>query len=218
MMLKYFIPVLIIPALIIGVLTFSLTSPQSMAENKTNQQRAEVPSIPEGHEVLTLAAGCFWCVETIYERLEGVTSVTSGYSNGNTKDPTYKDICKGNTGHAEVVRVVYNPKKITTKTLLDWFWKLHDPTTLNRQGNDIGTQYRSGIFYHTEAQKKAAQQSKNEANQKFNGNIVTEIEAAETFYAAEVGHQDYYRLNGNKNPYCKVIIAPKIKKLGLEKK
>ena len=179
---------------------------------------AEVPAIPEGHEVITLGAGCFWCVETVLQRLDGVTSVTSGYSNGDTKDPTYKDICRGDTNHAEVCRVVFNPKVIKLDTIFDWFWKLHDPTTLNRQGNDRGTQYRSGIFYHNAEQKLIAEASLKKVNPKFNNKIVTEIAEAAVFYPAEVDHQNYYKINGNKNPYCAALIPPKLKKLGLENK
>jgi peptide-methionine (S)-S-oxide reductase len=176
---------------------------------------AEIPAIPDGHEVITLGAGCFWCVETILQRVDGVTSVTSGYSNGKTLNPTYEDICRGDTNHAEVVRVVFDPKKIPLENIFDWFWLSHDPTTLNRQGNDIGTQYRSAIFFHTDEQKKKAEESMKKWNLKFQGKIVTEITKAETFYPAEVGHQDYYRINGNKNPYCRAVIAPKLEKLGI---
>lgn len=177
-----------------------------------------VPAIPEGNEVITLGAGCFWCVEAVFQRVEGITSVTSGYSNGETKNPTYEQICTGTTGHTEVVRVVYDPEKIKLDGVLDLFWKLHNPTTLNRQGGDSGTQYRSAIYFHNEEHKKIAQASLKKYNPEFGNKIVTEIEKAETFYPAEVGHQDYYKINGNKNPYCAAIIPPKLKKLGLADK
>ena len=176
---------------------------------------AETHAVPEGHEVITLGAGCFWCVEAVLQRIDGITSVTSGYSNGDTENPKYEQICAGTTGHAEVVRVVFKPETITLDQVLELFWKLHDPTTLNRQGNDRGTQYRSGIYFHNEAQKKAAQASLKKHNPEYGNKIVTEIEQAETFYPAEVGHQDYYKINGNKNPYCAAVIPPKLKKLGL---
>lgn len=179
-------------------------------------QPAEVPAIPEGHEVITLGAGCFWCVEAVLQRIDGITSVTSGYSNGDTKNPTYEDICRGDTNHAEVVRVVFNPEVLSLDTVLDWFWKLHDPTTLNRQGNDRGTQYRSAIYYHSDKQKEIVEASVKKANPQFDNKIVTEVAEAATFYPAEVGHQDYYRINGNKNPYCRALIPPKLKKLGLD--
>lgn len=179
---------------------------------------AEVPETPEGHEVITLGAGCFWCVEAIMQRLDGVTSVTSGYSNGNTKNPTYRDITRGDTNHAEVCRVVFNPETIKLEVILEWFWKLHDPTTSNRQGNDIGTQYRSGIFYHNAEQKIIAEASLKKHNPKFKNKIVTEITEAAIFYPAEVDHQNYYKINGNKNSYCAAIIPPKLKKLGLTDK
>ena len=179
---------------------------------------AEVPETPEGHEVITLGAGCFWCVEAIMQRLDGVTSVTSGYSNGNTKNPTYRDITRGDTNHAEVCRVVFNPETIQLEVILEWFWKLHDPTTSNRQGNDIGTQYRSGIFYHNAEQKIIAEASLKKHNPKFKNKIVTEITEAAIFYPAEVDHQNYYKINGNKNSYCAAIIPPKLKKLGLTDK
>lgn len=178
---------------------------------------AKVPAVPEGYEVITLGAGCFWCVEAVYQRIEGVDSVTSGYSNGNTENPTYQEVCRGESNHNEVVRIVFNPKVISLEVVLDWFWKLHDPTTLNRQGNDVGTQYRSAIYYHNEKQKSITEVSVKKANIKFNNKIVTEVAAAEKFYPAEVNHQNYYKINGNKNPYCAAIIPPKLKKLGLNK-
>lgn len=184
-------------------------------QDAMSSPKATTPNVPEGHEFIDLGAGCFWCVEAVYQRIDGITSVTSGYMGGKTKNPTYEDICRGDTNHAEIVRVVFDPKKIELKSVLEWFWKLHDPTTLNRQGGDRGTQYRSVIFYQNEEQKKVADASKATANPAFDNKIVTEISKASTFYPAEVEHQDYYRINGNKNPYCNAIIPPKLKKLNL---
>ncbi|MFC5049361.1 peptide-methionine (S)-S-oxide reductase MsrA [Rubritalea spongiae] len=195
--------------------TLFFNKQQAMSADKSP---AKMPEIPEGHEQISLGAGCFWCVEAVYNRLDGVKSAVSGYTGGQLENPTYTDICTGTTGHAEVVHLVYDPEKVSTKTILAWFWKAHDPTTLNRQGNDIGTQYRSAIYYYTDAQKAAAEASLKEAQKDFKSPIVTEITKASTFYPAEIYHQDYYRINGQKNGYCRAIIAPKIKKLGLEDK
>jgi len=178
--------------------------------------RAEMPKVPEGMEAATLGAGCFWCTEAVYQKLDGVLSVTSGYTGGKVDKPTYEEICTGGTGHAEVVVVVFDPKKITYERILAWFWDLHDPTTLNRQGNDVGTQYRSAIFYHSEEQKKVAEASKKAAQANFKDPIVTEITKAPEFYPAENYHQGYYAENKSKNPYCKMVIEPKLKKLKLE--
>ncbi len=176
---------------------------------------APLPKVPEGAEVITLGAGCFWCIEAAYKQFDGVHSATSGYMGGTVANPTYEQICDGTTGHAEVVHVVYDPQKISTEKILDWFWKLHDPTTLNRQGADIGTQYRSAIFFHTEEQKRIAEASKKAAQENFKDPIVTEITKAETFYPAENYHQDYYFQNKSKG-YCRVVIEPKLKKLNLK--
>lgn len=177
---------------------------------------APMPKIPEGDEVITLGAGCFWCVEAVFKQIEGVQSVTSGYMGGTVASPTYEQVCTGETGHAEVVQVVYDPKKVTTEKILHWFWHLHDPTTLNSQGADHGTQYRSAIFYHNDEQKKVAEASKKEAQPEFSSTIVTEITKAGTFYPAENYHQDYYFQNKNKNGYCRVVIEPKLEKLKLK--
>ncbi len=167
-------------------------------------------------ETITLGAGCFWCIEAVLEQVEGISDVVSGYMGGAVINPTYEQICTGTTGHAEVVQVHFDPSRIDRDLLLDWFWQAHDPTTLNRQGNDIGPQYRSAIFYHSEDQRLAAETSRDRAQAKFTSPIVTEISPASTFYAAEEYHQDYYR--GNKQQgYCRFIIAPKLEKLGLQK-
>ena len=170
---------------------------------------------PENLETATFGAGCFWCVEAVFELLEGVHAVESGYMGGAVENPTYRAVCEGTTGHAEVTQIRFDPAIISFETLLDWLWRSHDPTTLNRQGYDVGTQYRSAIFYHSEAQKSLAEQSKAAAQGMFEDPIVTEITAASTYYPAEDYHQDYYRQNGSQ-PYCARIIRPKLQKLGLE--
>ena len=167
------------------------------------------------NETIVLGAGCFWCVEAVYERINGVETVEAGYSNGHTNKPTYKEVCSGNTGYAEVARVTFDPQKVTFSEILDIFWKAHDPTTLNRQGADVGTQYRSGIYYSSEEQKTIAEKSLTNAQSVFDNNIVTEILPVQKYTVAEDYHQDYY--NNNKNaPYCSFIITPKLKKLKLE--
>jgi len=174
--------------------------------------------IPAGTvtETATLGAGCYWCIEAAYRQLDGVFSATSGFMGGAVKSPTYEQVCEGNTGHAEVVQVVFDPKKISYEKVLSWFWDLHDPTTLNRQGNDVGTQYRSAIFHHSEEQKKIATASKAAAAVHFKDPIVTEITAASEFYQAPMDHQNYYFQNKSKNPYCRFVIEPKLKKLKLD--
>lgn len=170
-----------------------------------------------GLQVATFGGGCFWCVEAVLEKLDGVKSVTSGYSGGTVKNPSYEEVCSGRTGHAEVVQVEFDPAKISYAKLLDWFWKLHDPTQLNGQGNDHGTQYRSVIFYHSEEQRVAAEASKKAlaAAGTFSDPVVTEISSAKDFYPAERYHQDYYRNNG-RAAYCQFVIRPKLHKLGME--
>ncbi|MGB0416864.1 MAG: peptide-methionine (S)-S-oxide reductase MsrA [Coraliomargarita sp.] len=166
-------------------------------------------------EIATFGAGCFWCVEAVFERLEGVHHVESGYMGGATDDPSYRQVCTGATGHAEVTQIQFDPSVIRFEKLLDWLWRSHDPTSLNRQGADSGTQYRSVIFYHSEAQRDAAEASKAAAQANFRAPIVTEISAASTYYPAEDYHQDYYRLNKSA-PYCQMVIRPKLQKLDLE--
>ena len=162
-------------------------------------------------ESAVLGGGCFWCTEALFQMLPGVKSVTSGYAGGTTDNPTYRQVCSGTTGHAEVIRVEYDPKVVSYEKILATFWEAHDPTTLNRQGNDTGTQYRSIILYENEAQKAAAEKSKAEAQKHFSQPIVTEIVALKKFYKAEGYHQDYYRSNPDQ-PYCRLIIAPKVEK------
>ena len=168
--------------------------------------------LPMKTEIATLGGGCFWCLEAVFERLPGVIKVESGYAGGKTKNPTYREICTGTTGHAEVVQVHFDPKKIGYDQLLSVFWQCHDPTTLNRQGFDEGTQYRSTIMPHSKTQKAIAGQSRKEWTKEFNSPITTTIEPLDKFYAAEVDHQDYFRMNPGV-PYCAFLIAPKLKEL-----
>ena len=165
-------------------------------------------------DTATFATGCFWCTEAIFEELNGVLSVTSGYSGGTVNNPTYKEVCTGETGHAECVQIVYEPNKITFDELLEVFFEVHDPTSLNRQGADVGTQYRSAIFYHNAEQKQKAEYYKNELDKSgaFDKSIVTEITPFSKFYPAEDYHQEYYENNKNSNPYCSIVIKPKIDK------
>ncbi len=164
-------------------------------------------------ETVYFGAGCFWCVEAVFLRLIGVNDVVSGYMGGHIKNPSYREVCTGSTGHAEVIKVVFDPLVIPFNTLLDVFWTSHDPTTLNRQGADKGTQYRSAIFYTTENQKNDAEMSKlNVATQYWNDPIVTEIRTADVFYIAEDYHQHFYD-NNPEQPYCSLVIPPKISKL-----
>ena len=164
--------------------------------------------------IAIFGAGCFWCIEAIFLQLPGVTEVISGYTGGTTPNPTYEQICTGKTGHAEVCKIVFNPEIISYKQLLKYFWESHDPTTLNRQGNDIGTQYRSAIFYTNETQKEIAKTYKEKLLQSniYKNPIVTDIEPLDTFYVAEKYHQNYYRLNKEK-PYCQFVIKPKLDKI-----
>jgi peptide-methionine (S)-S-oxide reductase len=166
-----------------------------------------------GLERAVIGGGCFWCLEAVFQRLDGVKHVTSGYAGGHTKNPTYEEVCTHTTGHAEVIQIDFDPKKIGYEKLLHVFWLSHDPTTLNRQGNDYGDSYRSIILYANETQKKEAEKSKAEAQSDWKDPIVTQIVPLEAFYKAEVSHQDYYRLNKNKNPYCQIVIRPKVEKL-----
>jgi peptide-methionine (S)-S-oxide reductase len=164
-------------------------------------------------ETATFGEGCFWCSEAIFTNLKGVLSVTSGYSGGKVPNPTYEQVCSGNTGHAEVIQITFDPTIITFEELLKAFWSSHDPTTLNRQGGDIGTQYRSAVFYHSETQKGLAEKLKKEldASGAYKDPIVTEITAFTNFYPAEDYHQEYYKFHGNA-PYCQMVIKPKLDK------
>jgi peptide-methionine (S)-S-oxide reductase len=193
---------IIIPVILISL----LISPDAYNRNQAGIHES-------AEEIATFGAGCFWCVEVIFQNLEGVTKVVSGYSGGKVENPTYKQVCEGNTGHAEVVQIHYDPKKISYESLLEVFWKTHDPTTLNRQGNDVGTQYRSVIFYHNAKQKELAEYylKKLDESGAFDQPVVTEIEPFKSFYEAEDYHQNFYDLNPQV-PYCKFVIEPKLEK------
>jgi len=172
-----------------------------------------VDAVPAGHEVATLAGGCFWCLEAVYDGMKGVHSVESGYMGGRTANPTYEQVCGGDTGHAEVVRVTFDPAAVSYEELLEVFFVIHDPTTMNRQGNDVGTQYRSAIFYHTPQQKTAAEAviARLSAAKLWSGKIVTELAPASTFHMAERYHQEYFERNPYQ-PYCQAVVAPKVAK------
>ena len=165
-------------------------------------------------ELITLAGGCFWCTESVFIRVPGVLKSVSGYANGRKENPTYEDVCTGATGHAEVVQISFDPKIVSLEALLELFFKAHDPTTLNRQGNDVGTQYRSGIYWTTEAQKTVVEAAVKKAQSQLNRPIVTELAPLKAFWPAEEYHQDYFNKNPNQ-AYCRAIIPPKLKKLGL---
>ena len=190
---------------LIGFLFFSIKS-YSIKNLKMNESVIEM-------DIVVLGAGCFWCIEAVFLSLKGVESVESGYSGGQLINPTYKDICTGRTGHAEVARVVFNPSLISFAELLEVFWKTHDPTTLNRQGNDVGTQYRSVVFYLNEKQRKEAIYYKNRLQNSgaWDDPIITEISPLDVFYKAENYHQNYYEMNKNQS-YCRYVIQPKLDK------
>jgi len=164
-------------------------------------------------DTATFGAGCFWCMEAVFQELKGVESVTSGYAGGFVKNPTYKEVCTGKTGCAEVAQIVYNPEVISFEELLEVFWKTHDPTTLNRQGNDVGTQYRSAVFYHNDEQKEKAEYYKQKLDESgaYPNPIVTTVEKFENYSAAEDYHQDYFN-NNTSQPYCTFVIQPKVEK------
>lgn len=195
--------------LMMGTLFFTACS---NLNGKTNIKTMDDFSQTEGLEVATLGAGCFWCVEAVFQELKGVQSVVSGYTGGHVVSPTYRQITTGQTGHAEVAQITFDPKVISFEEILEVFWTTHDPTTLNRQGADVGTQYRSAVFYHTETQKTIADSSKaNVATQLWDDAITTEISALGTFYPAEEYHQNYYTDNPNYG-YCVAVINPKMAK------
>lgn len=188
---------------------------QTAVKNMETKSEGNKPATGAGTNIdtATLGAGCFWCVEAVFQRLEGVLTVESGYSGGSVKNPAYREVCNGTTGHAEVARITYDKSKLSFDELLEVFWKTHDPTTLNYQGNDHGTQYRSVIFYHNEEQKKIAEKYKAEINASgaYPNPIVTEISPAKEFYKAEDYHQNYFNQNGEEG-YCKYVIQPKVEK------
>jgi peptide-methionine (S)-S-oxide reductase len=184
---------------------------QSSSQNITMKE--EIIPVGIKTDTATFGTGCFWCTEAVFQELKGVLKVTSGYSGGTVKNPSYEDVCSGTTGHAECLQVIYDPKIISFDELLEVFWEVHDPTTLNRQGNDVGTQYRSVIFYHNAEQEKKAEEYKVKLDKSgaYNNPIVTEITPFSHFYTAENYHQDYYRLHGSQ-PYCSFVIRPKVEK------
>ena len=205
---------------ILAAFIFTLVSCANSSNNNNNgvklksftmTQHTETAS--NGIDTATFASGCFWCTEAVFLELKGVLKVESGYTGGTIKNPTYKEICSGLTGHAEVIQLTYDPKLISFDELLEVFWKTHDPTTLNRQGADAGTQYCSAVFYHNASQKELAEKYKKEldASKAFDNTIVTEITAATKFYKAEDYHQNYYNQNGDQ-PYCSYVIQPKLDK------
>ena len=194
-------------ALMLGVLTM-----QAADQNKSSQ----TTNATNATALATFGGGCFWCTEALFERVKGVKSAVSGYTAGKTENPTYKQVCSGLTGHAEVIQVEYDPKQVSYETLLEIFFDTHDPTTLNRQGNDEGTQYRSIVLYHDDAQKQIAEKVKKASATNYKGPITTEIVPFKKFYVAEDYHQDYFAKNPNA-PYCAFVIRPKLQKF-LQKK
>lgn len=192
-------------------------APTAKTMNDQPNQTQSLPqtpvTVPPGMAVATLGNGCFWCTEAVFDELRGVQSATSGYSGGAVKNPSYKEVCTGRTGHAEALQIIYDPKVVSFEKLLEVFWQTHDPTTLNRQGADVGTQYRSAIFYHNEEQRKIAEDLKKklDAAGAYSDPIVTEITPFANFYPAEDYHQEYYKLNGEA-PYCQFVVRPKVEK------
>ena len=182
----------------------------NVVSNKSNMIDSNL-----NRDTATFAGGCFWCIETTMARLKGVDTVISGYTGGKTKDPTYREVCSGFTGHAEAVQIIYNPEIVDYNTLLTVFFTMHDPTQLNRQGNDVGTQYRSAIFYNSQAQKDSAEAFINKLtiDKVFDHAIVTELQPLGIYYNAEDYHQDYYNQNRLENSYCTAVIDPKVSKL-----
>jgi len=197
--MKRIIQTLLAVTVLAGAACIGLANDKTMT-NSTN-----------GFDFAVLGGGCFWCTEALYQMLPGVKGVVSGYAGGKTENPTYKDVCSGETGHAEVIQVEFDPKVVSYEKILDTFWQAHDPTTLNKQGADEGTQYRSIILYRSDAQKAAAEKSKAAAQQNFNKPIVTEIVPLTKFYKAEGYHQNYFRTHSDQ-PYCQVVIRPKVEK------
>lgn len=192
-----------------------LNPPTAMPKDPAPTPAPSAPEVAANRQLATFANGCFWCTEAVLEQLPGVLDVVSGYMGGDVAEPTYEQVCTGATGHAECVQVAFDPAKVSYESLLEWFFRSHDPTSLNRQGADEGTQYRSAIFYHSDAQKAAALAAIAKFQPRFSGPIVTEVSAASRFWPAEAYHQDYFRTHPNQG-YCRMVIAPKLKKLGLD--
>ena len=206
----------LVKRLCLGLIFLALWNPSIHAQNESmdqdSQLRENSPASTSQLQTITLGAGCFWCVEAVFEALEGVHSAQSGYMGGHIKNPGYREVCTGRTGHAEVVQVVYNATDIATANLLEVFFATHDPTTLNRKGADAGTQYRSAIYFHSESQRVDAIEAMKKAQYEWPNPIVTEVTAASDFYIAEDYHQAYYELNGEA-PYCQAVILPKMQKM-----
>lgn len=196
-MKNYFFSFLVLPVILVG-------------QNKLITSKK---AIMNNVEIASFGAGCFWCVEAVFQQADGVEKVESGYMGGQIKNPTYKEVCTGTTGHAEIIQITFDPKKITFEQLLEIFWQTHDPTTVNRQGNDSGTQYRSVVFYTNEIQRQIAEtyKKKLDISGAYSKPIVTEISSASEFYRAEDYHQNYFNLNGSQ-PYCYFVIKPKVEK------
>jgi peptide-methionine (S)-S-oxide reductase len=201
---------------LLGIAAFSQSAQSQSTRNQQSRVMTtnESSAVPVGLAKATFGTGCFWCTEAMFETLDGVQGAVSGYEGGAKPNPTYKEVCSGSTGHAECIQITYDPTRISFDELLEVFWKTHDPTTLNRQGNDVGTQYRSGIFYHNEEQRLKAEQYKIALDRAgaWSNPIVTEISPFTIFYPAEDYHQQYMELNGNSNPYCQFVIQPKLDK------
>lgn len=195
------------------IMAFSQASCADSKQNRPTNNMNTENSLSEKLDTATFGAGCFWCVEAIFQRLEGVEKLSSGYSGGDIKNPSYKEVCTGRTNHAEAVQILFDPSKISYDELLEVFWKTHDPTTLNKQGADEGTQYRSVIFYHNDNQREIAENYKKKLNASgaWDKPVITEISAFKNFYIAEENHQNYFNENGNQ-PYCSYVIQPKIEK------
>lgn len=201
------------PTILVVILTLGCTRRESSHSLVPAAEYLQASSTEMKNETAILGNGCFWCTEAIFQQLKGVISVESGYSGGHVENPTYEQVCEKNTGHAEAIKVVYDPATISFDELLEVFWQTHDPTTLNRQGNDVGPQYRSVIFYMNEEQRKKAEFYKEKLDKSgaFDNPIVTAIEPYKNFYVAENYHQNYYKLNGSQ-PYCYFVIRPKLEK------
>jgi peptide-methionine (S)-S-oxide reductase len=204
---------LLIALLFTGIYAMSSTSPRDASSPPTPDPYPGEAPRPAQLAKATFGGGCFWCTEAVFQRLKGVESVVSGYSGGHVKNPTYREVCNGDTGHAEVIQITYDPQFVSFDELLEVFWKTHDPTTPNQQGNDYGPQYRSVVFYHDHQQRKVAEDYKEklDASGAFRGPIVTEISPFTEFYAAEDYHQQYFNLNSDQM-YCRMVIGPKLDK------
>ncbi len=200
-------------SLVLGLFFGSCTAKEKPIVKEEFKEPVKI-KVKEGMEVATFAGGCFWCTEAVFLEIKGVEKVVSGYIGGTTKNPTYKDICTGETGHAEAIQITFNPNEVAYEDLLEVFFATHDPTTLNRQGADVGTQYRSEIFYHSEVQKTKAENYIQllEKEKLYDKKIVTKVSSATVFYNAEEYHQNYYNQNSSQG-YCQMVIAPKLEKL-----